>query len=101
MGSAGYLVNGLAVVLIVFFNIMFCFRKYSASHTDESTLYICTDFSSLAYAMPTSVPTMNYNSVILVGTFALTGVWWLIHGIREYAGPKLTGMYVDEVEYKP
>lgn len=40
MGSAGYLVNGLAVVLILFFNIMFCFRKCSASHSDEITLYL-------------------------------------------------------------
>lgn len=50
--------------------------------------------------MPTSVPTMNYNSVILVGVFALTGVWWLIHGIRKYPGPKLTSMYIDGVDYK-
>lgn len=27
MGSAGYAVNAIAVLLIVFFNIMFCFRE--------------------------------------------------------------------------
>ncbi len=27
MGTAGYAVNAIAVLLIVFFNIMFCFRK--------------------------------------------------------------------------
>ena len=27
MGSVGYAVNAISVVLIVFFNIMFCFRK--------------------------------------------------------------------------
>ena len=29
MGSAGYFVNALSVLFIVFFNIMFCFRKFS------------------------------------------------------------------------
>jgi len=28
MGKVGYVVNALACLLIVFFNIMFCFRKY-------------------------------------------------------------------------
>ena len=32
MGKAGYFVNGTAVTLIVFFNIMFCFRKYLFQH---------------------------------------------------------------------
>lgn len=27
MGSAGYAINGITVLLIIFFNIMFCFRK--------------------------------------------------------------------------
>ena len=27
MGSAGFFINGAAVILIIFFNIMFCFRK--------------------------------------------------------------------------
>ena len=27
MGSAGYAINAIALLLIVFFNIMFCFRE--------------------------------------------------------------------------
>lgn len=29
MGSAGYAVNAISVLLIVFFNIMFCFREWN------------------------------------------------------------------------
>lgn len=52
------------------------------------------------YAMPTTTATMNYNSVILVGCVALTAIWWLIHGITKYPGPKLAVMYLDGVEPK-
>jgi len=43
---------------------------------------------------------MNYNSVILVGCVALTAAWWVIHGIRNYPGPKLAVIYLDGVEPK-
>lgn len=33
MGKAGFFVQGITVVLIVFFNIMFCFRKFICSLT--------------------------------------------------------------------
>lgn len=46
-----------------------------------------------AYVYPTTVSTMNYNSVILVGVLTLTTVWWFLHGARKYAGPKLTHLY--------
>lgn len=39
---------------------------------------------------------MNYNSVILVGVVALTSIWWMVHGIRNYAGPRLTHLYIHE-----
>ena len=32
---------------------------------------------------------MNWNSVILVGTTVLTGIWWVIHGARKYPGPAI------------
>ena len=40
---------------------------------------------------------MNYNSVILVGVVALTGIWWVAHGMRNYAGPKITLLYTEGV----
>jgi choline transport protein len=47
--------------------------------------------------MPVDVSLMNWNSVILVGTLALTGLWWLIHARKNYPGPKVMALYiVDE-----
>lgn len=39
---------------------------------------------------------MNYNSVILVGVFALTAAWWFIHARKNYPGPKVMVMYIQE-----
>ena len=36
MGKAGFFVQGTAVVLIIFFNIMFCFRKFTIHRNAES-----------------------------------------------------------------
>ena len=74
MGKAGYSINFIAFILIIFFNIMFCFP----------------------YALPVEVTTMNYNSVILVGITFLTALWWFVHGLGKYPGPKLTGF--DETD---
>jgi len=38
---------------------------------------------------------MNYNSVILVGTTVLTAIWWFIHGIQKYPGPKMSHIYLE------
>jgi len=67
MGRAGVFVNTISVLLIVFTNVMFC----------------------LPYALPATVPAMNYNSVILVGCVTLTAFWWIIHGRTKYPGPRL------------
>ncbi|KAL1982354.1 hypothetical protein VTN96DRAFT_1385 [Rasamsonia emersonii] len=67
----GYFVNATAVILITVFNIFYCFP----------------------YSLPTSAASMNYNSVILVGVFALSALLWLVHGMRNYAGPRLTALY--------
>ncbi|KAF2006583.1 putative choline transport protein, partial [Amniculicola lignicola CBS 123094] len=72
LGSAGYVVNVAALLLIVFFDVMYCFP----------------------YGLPTTTPLMNYNSVILCGVTALTGIWWFIHGARTYKGPKLTHIHL-------
>lgn len=39
---------------------------------------------------------MNYNSVILVGVFAITAAWWLVHARRNYPGPKVMTLYIHE-----
>ncbi|KAJ7217627.1 choline transport protein [Mycena rebaudengoi] len=67
MGRVGFLVNIISVLLIVFTNVMFCFP----------------------YALPATVPAMNYNSVILIGCVVLTTFWWITHGWNKYPGPRL------------
>lgn len=74
MGKFGYAVNGIAVVLIIFFNILYCFP----------------------YALPATTASMNYNCVILAGVVFLTTVWWFAHAARKYSGPKLEGLYDQE-----
>ncbi len=49
-----------------------------------------------AYAMPTTVETMNYNALILVGIVFVTAVWWFGHGTRHYPGPKVMTMYMHD-----
>ena len=71
MGKVGFAINGLATIFIILFNIMFCFP----------------------YALPTTVSSMNYNSVILVSIIVLITFWWLVHGLRNYPGPKLEKIY--------
>ncbi|PVI06748.1 putative choline transport protein [Periconia macrospinosa] len=73
MGSAGYAVNAAAVLLIVFFDIMFCFP----------------------FGLPTTVQSMNYNSVILVGVVALTTIWWFINGGKKYQAPIVAQRYLE------
>jgi choline transport protein len=69
MGQAGFIINAVSFILIIFFNILFCFP----------------------YALPVAVATMNYNSVILAGVTALTAFWWFVHGLRKYPGPRVAG----------
>lgn len=69
MGQAGFVINAIAFILIILFNVLFCFP----------------------YALPVATETMNYNSVILMGTVTLTTSWWFMHGLRNYPGPKVAG----------
>lgn len=73
MGNAGFVVNGLAVLFIILFNIMYCFP----------------------YALPTTVETMNYNSVILVGVIAIAAVWWFAYAQRHYEQPKVAQLLAE------
>lgn len=72
-GPLGYIVNAIACVLIVLFNILFCFP----------------------YALPVTADGMNYNSVILVGVIVVTTGWWVIGG-RRYNGPKIAGVQLRQ-----
>ncbi|KAF2681122.1 amino acid transporter [Lentithecium fluviatile CBS 122367] len=74
MGTAGYYVNAAAVLLIIFFDTMYCFP----------------------FALPTSADTMNYNSVILVGITVLTAIWWFIKGGARYEAPKAVERYLKQ-----
>lgn len=49
-----------------------------------------------AYALPTTAEAMNYNSVIVVGVVVLTALWWLIHARKNYPGPKVMTLYINE-----
>lgn len=93
MGKAGYFVQSVAILLTIFFNIIFCFRK---SRWTLSML-VTTSLTRLrlAFIYPADVATMNYNSVILVGVVFLTTIWWFIHGRTKYPGPKLALLYHD------
>lgn len=72
MGKYGSFVNAAASIFIVFTNVMFC----------------------LPFAMPTTVQTMNYNSVILVGFVVIAAGLWVGHGWKRYKGLRLP--HVDE-----
>ncbi|KAI1136099.1 amino acid transporter [Hypoxylon sp. FL0543] len=74
LGKFGYVINSIAILLITMFDILFCFP----------------------YAIPTTVESMNYNSVILVGTVALSALWWIIHASRHYPGPKVMQLYIHD-----
>lgn len=69
----GYIVNGTAVIFIVFFDVMFCFPHIIPLTGSEM---------------------MNWNSAILVSTIGVTTLWWLVHAKRNYPGPKVLGLYV-------
>ncbi|KAK4170453.1 putative amino acid transporter [Cladorrhinum sp. PSN259] len=74
LGKFGMPVNILAVLFITLFDIFYCFP----------------------YAMPTNAEIMNYNSVILAGVVAITGLWWVLHANKHYPGPKVMSLYVHD-----
>lgn len=95
LGRAGYAVNGLAVLFIVLFDVLFCFRKSS------SVMFPCAmwdnqaDLLQTAFVLPVSEASMNWSSVILVGTVAITGLWWAAHAVKHYPGPKVMDLYIE------
>ncbi len=45
-------------------------------------------FFCFPLVLPVTVQNMNYTSVIIVGLMALTAIWWIFRGRREYQGPQ-------------
>ncbi|KAI0008727.1 amino acid transporter [Xylariaceae sp. FL0662B] len=74
LGKFGYGINLAAVLFVAMFDIFFCFP----------------------YSIPTTAETMNYNSVILVGTVTLSTFWWILHATRHYPGPKVMRLYIHD-----
>ncbi|EHK17942.1 uncharacterized protein TRIVIDRAFT_44901 [Trichoderma virens Gv29-8] len=74
MGRAGFLVNAISCIYIPVSFVIYCFP----------------------YALPTSVESMNYTSVITVGLAFLVGLWWLVHGRDNYVGPDM-GLLSQEI----
>ncbi|TQN68133.1 Choline transport protein [Colletotrichum shisoi] len=72
LGKAGNIINGLAVLFIVLFDVLFCFP----------------------FVLPTTEATMNWSGVILVGTVAITALWWMVHAAEHYPGPKVMDLYI-------
>lgn len=92
LGKFGFGINLAAVLFITLFSVLFCFRKSSQASYED----LASNFSVIAYALPTTVESMNYNSVILVGTVALSALWWWIHAARHYPGPKVMKLYIHD-----
>lgn len=90
LGKLGLPINILAVLFITLFNVFYCFRKAASVNF---TLILT---ASIAYALPITVETMNYNAVILMGVVAITGIWWVAHAIRHYPGPKVMTLYIHD-----
>ncbi|KAH6900597.1 amino acid/polyamine transporter I [Thelonectria olida] len=72
--NLGWVINGLAVLFIVLFDIFFCFPL----------------------ALPFDATTMNYNCVILVGVVFITSVWWMLHASRHYPGPMFKDTFIHD-----
>ncbi|KAH8701527.1 amino acid/polyamine transporter I [Talaromyces proteolyticus] len=67
MGRAGFFVNAISCMYIIVFFVIYCFP----------------------YAVPTSAAEMNYTSLITVCLAILVGIWWFIHGRKNYVGPQI------------
>jgi choline transport protein len=55
-----------------------------------SLMYISVTviFFCFPFVLPATVKNMNYTSVIIVGLMALTALWWVLRGRRQYQGPQ-------------
>jgi choline transport protein len=90
MGDAGFVVNGIACVLIVFFNIFFCFPYAYPVAISVMNCEFCWPLS-----IWTKLTMTLGNSLIFVGVLVVTGFWWLVHSRSHYSGPKLAAIYAN------
>lgn len=67
MGRVGMAVNLVACAYIAVTVVIYCFP----------------------YALPTAADSMNYTCLITGGLTILAGVWWVVHGRKNYVGPDL------------
>ncbi|KAJ6017764.1 hypothetical protein N7451_001143 [Penicillium sp. IBT 35674x] len=65
-------------------------QKLGMAVNITALLYIMVTvvFFCFPLVLPATVKNMNYTSVIIVGLMALTAMWWLFRGRREYQGPQ-------------
>jgi hypothetical protein len=91
MGDAGFVVNGITCVLIVFFNIFFCF-PYAYPVAVSVMNCECRWLLNIC----TKLTTATGNSVIFVGVLVVTGFWWAVHSRSHYSGPKLAAIYANK-----
>jgi len=47
------------------------------------------------FALPTTVASMNYNSVILTGVVALSTFWWFVYANQKYEGPAVVKILAE------
>lgn len=45
---------------------------------------------SMPYSLPVNLSTMNYASIVFVGGFVISGLWYVVWGRANYEGPKVT-----------
>lgn len=93
MGASGFVVNGLACVLIAFFNTFFCWPYAYPVTVSGMNCESCSARRNLLGQADLYAD----NSVILVGVVVLTVFWWCVHGLRKYPGPKLAQLYIEGV----
>ncbi|KAH6953350.1 amino acid permease-domain-containing protein [Fusarium avenaceum] len=72
--NLGFFLNGITLMLIVVFDIFFCFPV----------------------GIPFDSTTMNYNSVILCGLCLLISVWWFASASKHYPGPSFHQTHIDD-----
>lgn len=75
LGKFGYVVNIVTSVWICFAVVLFC----------------------MPVAIPVSPETMNYASVVFMGFFSISGIWYAVYGYKNFKGPLASGVDEDVI----